>query len=54
MHVVYITVRLVTSIVSITIYGKTFEGGNIHGFCNYAANRKCFPLEYFCAKTLKL
>ena len=37
-----------------TIYDKTFEGGNIRGFHDYAANRECFPLKYFCAKTLKL
>ena len=30
-----------------TIYGKTFEGENIRGFHDYAANCGCFPLKYF-------
>ena len=28
-----------------TVYGKTFEGENFHGFRGFLANRKSFPLE---------
>ena len=31
-------------------YDKTFEGGNIRDLRDYAANRECFPLEYFCVQ----
>ena len=25
-----------------TMYGKTFEGENFHGFCDFLLNRECF------------
>ena len=31
----------------ITVYGKTFEGGNFRGFHGFSANRESFPLESF-------
>ena len=30
-----------------TVYGKTFEGENFHGFHGFSANCESFPLESF-------
>ena len=30
-----------------TVYGKTLEGENFHGFHGFLANRESFPLESF-------
>ena len=30
-----------------TVYGKTFEWENFHGFHSFSANHESFPLELF-------